>query len=191
MAPTFTNPDESYFWGRRSVRDSWIALWVMWMLWMFLFLAKQIFGSPRVYDARGDRVPAGTAAPDVGPYGNTAHHEAAVGTTTAPVAAPVNQHKGHFGRTANNMRERIRRTHNLVRDLTLMLLLALTVNAFGSGSAVFVNIMAWIFTALAFMWAGAIMMVESRILDMAFGVLEMLSILAILIAAYAMGWRVL
>jgi hypothetical protein len=40
------------------------------------------------------------------------------------------------------------------------------------------------------MWAGMLMLVESRIIDVAFGTIQMLLLLAMLIGAYCLGWTV-
>ncbi|KAF9210607.1 hypothetical protein BGZ59_009215, partial [Podila verticillata] len=77
--PESRNHDEaSSFLGRRSVRDTWIVLWVLWLLWAGLFMAKQTFGAARMVEAR------------------TAQRAAAVGQDTGPfstagvdTAAPV------------------------------------------------------------------------------------------------------
>ncbi|KAI1308447.1 hypothetical protein EDD11_004270 [Mortierella claussenii] len=198
--PTVGSPsyhdDADRFLGRRAVRDTWIALWVLWALWAMLFLLRQLLGHHRYNGLRGDRVVSSDAvAPDVGPYdaaavpGRTAA-TSAVGVEPVAVggARPVGTQKTFFGRSADNFRDRVDRTHNLVRDLTLMLLLAVTLNTLGRGSGVFVLIVAWIYVAFAYLWAGIIMMVENRILDFILGGLEMLLILAMLIAAYAVGW---
>ncbi|KAG0307121.1 hypothetical protein BGZ97_000504, partial [Linnemannia gamsii] len=85
----------------------------------------------------------------------------------------------------------IDRTYNLIRDLTLMLLVVVTLNTFGLGSGVTVLVLAWIYLAVALFWAGMMMLIESRVIDMILGSLQMLILLAILIAAYAIGWSVL
>ncbi|KAG0053900.1 hypothetical protein BGZ83_000213 [Gryganskiella cystojenkinii] len=96
--------------------------------------------------------------------------------------------QGFFGRAMENIRERIDRTHDLVRDLTLMLLLVVTINTFGHGSGVTVLILVWIYLAIAFFWAGMMMLIESRIIDAILGSIEMLLLLAMLVAAYSIGW---
>ncbi|KAG0017683.1 hypothetical protein BGZ82_000681 [Podila clonocystis] len=213
------------FLSRRSVRDTWIALSVLWILWAGLFnlffhasthlfsIAKQTFGGTRTVETRRAHAAVGQ---DTGPYStagadmatavpgevlvsengrgrdfteSSSHAEAetvAVGGTSATRA----RNKGFFGRAADNIRVRIDRTHNLLRDLTLMLLLVLTLNTFGLGSGVLVLVLAWIYLALALMWALLMMLVESRILDMVLGSLEMLILLAMLIATYSTGWEV-
>jgi hypothetical protein len=59
------------FLGRRSVRDTWIAVSVLWIIWAMLFVARQAFRSTRVFNApRGERA-AATSAPvsaEQGPY---------------------------------------------------------------------------------------------------------------------------
>ncbi|KAF9202899.1 hypothetical protein BGZ59_001916, partial [Podila verticillata] len=59
------------------------------------------------------------------------------------------------------------------------------------GSGIVVLVLVWIYLAIALMWALLIMLVESRILDMVLGSIEMLILLAMLIAAYSIGWTVL
>ncbi|KAG0323609.1 hypothetical protein BG000_002564 [Podila horticola] len=213
LEPESRPGEATSFLGRRSVRDTWIALWVLWLLWAGLFIAKQTFGETRRAEAR--RVQDARVGHDTGPYSTAAVD------TTAPVPGevlvsenergrelsespthaeaetaavggtrPARAHnKGLFVRAVDNMRERIDRTHKLVRDLTLMLLLVVTLNTFGLGSGVVVLVLAWIYLAIALMWALLMMLVESRILDMMLGSIEMLILLAMLIAAYSIGWE--
>ncbi|KAG0353738.1 hypothetical protein BG005_007033 [Podila minutissima] len=205
----------SSFLGRRSVRDTWIVLWVLWLFWAGLFIAKQTFGATHMVEARRAQRTAAVGQ-DTGPYSTAdvdtaapvpgevlvpenergrefaeppthAEAEAAAGAGTSPIRART---KGFFGRAADNIRERIDRTYTLVRDLTLMLLLVVTVNTFGLGSGTAVLVLSWIYLAIALMWALLMMLVESRILDMVLGSMEMLILLAMLIAAYSMGWEV-
>ncbi|KAK3819868.1 MAG: hypothetical protein J3Q66DRAFT_335696 [Benniella sp.] len=186
------------FLSRRSVRDTWIAIWVMWILWSLLFLAKQFF-KYRVIDTTRDRMVTTSAAvaPNadvyngVGPTGTSGIADpASDGTlpTTAPVTGRRHQ-KGLFNRATNDMRERVFRTHDLVRDLTLMLLLVVALNHFGLASGVFVLILTWIYLAIAWMWVGLMLLVESRVLDVLLGSVEMLLLLAMLIGAYVLGWK--
>ncbi|KAF9155960.1 hypothetical protein BG015_007867 [Linnemannia schmuckeri] len=201
------------FLGRRSVRDTWIAVSVLWIVWAILFLARQTFGPTRVYDApRSERVTS-SGAPVVseqGPYdvqngvagGARGGHDHTVvggganGTTTA---TGLGGHRGAVGgrktglvsRTVDSVRDRIDRTYKLIRDLTLMLLVVVTLNSFGLGSGVAVLILAWIYVAFALIWAGLMMVIESRVIDLIMGTLQMLLLLGILIAAYVVGWDVL
>ncbi|KAF9365495.1 hypothetical protein BGX34_009834 [Mortierella sp. NVP85] len=43
--------------------------------------------------------------------------------------------------------------------------------------------------AIAWMWVGLMLLVESRILDVMLGSLEMALLLAMLIGAYVLGWK--
>lgn len=189
------------FLGRRSVRDTWIAIWVLWLLWALLFLAKQAFGHPRVEVTRGDRVAAvSSSAPNGVVYdvpGATSTSAAEpVGTASTPppsTTAPIvttRRRGAFFHRATNSLRERIARTYDLVRDLTLMLVVVVTLNHFGLASGVYVLVMSWIYLAFVFMWAGMLMLVESRIIDVVFGTIQMLLLLAMLIGAYCLGWTV-
>ncbi|KAF9386765.1 hypothetical protein CPC16_007387 [Podila verticillata] len=241
--PESRNHDEaSSFLGRRSVRDTWIVLWVLWLLWAGLFMAKQTFGAARMVEARTAQR-AAAVGQDTGPFSTAGvdtaapvrgevlipetevrgreyaesptHAEAIVGTTGGDGGhVGARGDKGFFDRAFDNIRERIDRTHTLVRDLTLMLLLVVTLNTFGKGffvrhlffvacssgdanfhhrlgSGIVVLVLVWIYLAIALMWALLIMLVESRILDMVLGSIEMLILLAMLIAAYSIGWTVL
>ncbi|KAF8948021.1 hypothetical protein BGZ47_006884 [Haplosporangium gracile] len=198
------------FLGRRSVRDTWIAVSVLWIVWAMLFLARQTFGPTRVYDApRGERVTSSGApmVSDQGPYDvqngvagtRGAHDPTMVGgangtTTTAGLGhhgGVGGRNTGVFSRAVNSVRDRVDRTYKLIRDLTLMLLVVVTLNSFGLGSGVAVLILAWIYVGLALVWAGLIMLIESRVIDLIMGTLEMLLLLGILIAAYVVGWNVL
>jgi hypothetical protein len=72
-----------------------------------------------------------------------------------------------------------------------MLFLVVTLNTFGLGSGVAVLILAWIFVAIALFWAGLMMLIESRVIDLILGTLAMLLLLGIFIANYVIGWSVL
>ncbi|KAI8601728.1 hypothetical protein EDD21DRAFT_373775 [Dissophora ornata] len=183
------------FFHRQSVRDTWIALWVMWLLWAMLFVTKLALGPPRMVDS----VPserAVTASGAVAPAPGTYVATEPVGVepvNTAGVPTPAvapRQSKPRLARTGDNIRERMDRTHNLVRDLTLMLLLVVTLNTFGLGSGVTVLVLSWIYVGFAFLWAALMVTVDHRVIDVIFGVLETLLILAMLITAYAIGWSV-
>ncbi|KAF9106594.1 hypothetical protein BGX29_008996 [Mortierella sp. GBA35] len=208
------------FLGRRAVRDTWIAIWVLWLVWALLFLAKQTFGSTRVFDApRSERVitsntpvvtergPYETTPGGVSPFpdgggggGVVGQDQSMVGENTSELGtahrgggavAGGAGRGGFFQRAVDNGRDRIERTYNLVRDLTLMLLVVVTINTFGLGSGIAVLILTWIYLAITLFWAGLVMVIESRIIDVVLGSLQILILLAILIAAYAIGWVVL
>ncbi|GJJ76526.1 hypothetical protein EMPS_08885 [Entomortierella parvispora] len=108
--------------------------------------------------------------------------------TTTPAAPP---RQGSFDRAVENVRERVDRAYDLVRDLTLMLLLVVTVNTFGLGSGIAMLILVWVYLSVAVFWASLMMLIENRIIDMVLGSIEMLLLLAMLIAAYAIGWTVI
>ncbi|KAF9428255.1 hypothetical protein BGZ94_002963 [Podila epigama] len=189
------------FLGRRSVRDTWITLFVLWLLWAGLFLAKQLFRHKEL--RRAHHAPAAVTT-DAGPYSTAGattgqsdlpiSDSERMGTTIAPgQSGHIRAHndKGFLGRVGNNMRDRVDRTHDLIRDLTLMLLLVVTLNTFGRGSGIAVLVLSWIYLAVAILWAGVMILVESRILDLMMGALAMIILLAMLIAAYSMGWAVM
>ncbi|KAG0208881.1 hypothetical protein BGX28_000280 [Mortierella sp. GBA30] len=204
--------------GRRSVRDTWIAIWVLWLLWALLFFAKQTLGATRFTQmaAAPERpvavapVPSLAVGPENGPYtvdGATSLPGEETGAPTpasampgAPgTSTPVNvagSARGSrggslFSRAVDSVRDRVVKTHNLVRDLTLMLLLVVSVNTFGLGSGVVILVLSWIYVAVVFLWACLLMLVENRIIDMILGSLQMVLLLAMLIAAYSIGWTVL
>ncbi|CAO3564668.1 unnamed protein product [Mortierella alpina] len=208
--PAYDNsPHAATFFGRRSVRDTWIALWVLWLLWALLFLAKQTFGAVRFAQTNPPTGRVATGPPvttglDHGPYvvgvapiqggeqGPAATTNA--GGTSTSAHAPETARTaptGFFSRAMDNIRDRILRTHNLVRDLTLMLLLVVTLNTFGRGSGVVILVLSWIYLAVVFLWAILMLLIESRIIDMILGTFQMLLLLAMLIAAYSVGWSVL
>ncbi|KAG0379642.1 hypothetical protein BGX24_012357 [Mortierella sp. AD032] len=197
------------FLGRRSVRDTWIAIWVLWIVWAML-LHRRVFDPPR-----GERVVTSSTpvVADQGPY--DVHHNGSspiagdggardqdqtilnsdgVGSGAGDVSGAGATHRrgnGFFWRAADNVRDRVGRTYSLIRDLTLMLMVVVTVNTFGLGSGVAVLILTWIYLLIALFWAGMMMMIESRIIDVVLGTLQMLILLAILITAFVMGWAVL
>ncbi|OAQ32332.1 hypothetical protein K457DRAFT_889264 [Linnemannia elongata AG-77] len=200
------------FLGRRSVRNAWIAVSVLWVVWAMLFLARQTFGPTRVYNAPRSGGVGSSGVPvsaDQGPYdvqngvgptssGGVGTGGVGTGVTGSGVATTgVSGHHGtaarggFFTRAVDNVRDRIDRTYKLIRDLTLMLLLVVALNSFGLGSGTAVLILSWIFVAVALFWAGLIMLIESRIIDLLLGTLEMLLLLGIFICAYALGWSVL
>ncbi|KAF9141360.1 hypothetical protein BGX30_004949 [Mortierella sp. GBA39] len=191
------------FLGRRSVRDTWIAISILWIVWAMLFVARQTFGPTRVFNApRGERVvsPNAPVSAEQGPYdvqdGLTPMPGggAANGTATTGLGGHhgvAGRKGGFFSRAVDDVRDRIDRTYKLIRDLTLMLLFVVTLNTFGLGSGVTVLILTWIYVAIALFWAGLMMLIESRLIDLILGTLQMLLLLGILIAAYVIGWFVL
>ncbi|KAG0265400.1 hypothetical protein BG011_004785 [Mortierella polycephala] len=191
------------FFGRRAVRDTWIAVWAMWILWALLFVAKQAFSAARITEAhRTERVAVAepVAIPERGPFdvssdvtpipGDNLGAGSAMPTAAEQLGQPHSVISTHPD-DRSTKRDRILRIHDLIRDLTLMLLLVVTVNTFGHGSGVLVLILTWIYLATAFIWAGLMMLIESRILDMVMGTIKMMLLLAMLIAAYTIGWVVL
>ncbi|KAF9289601.1 hypothetical protein BGZ68_009019 [Mortierella alpina] len=170
--PTFPAYDNSphaiAFLGRRSVRDTWITLWVLWLIWALLFLTKQTFGAVRFSQTTPSTGRVATGLPvttglDRGPYvegagsipgdeqGPTVVTGAAETSTPVHAAGTARTAPGSFfSRAVDNMRDRILRTHNLVRDLTLMLLLVVTLNTFGLGSGIAVLVLSWIYVSVAF-----------------------------------------
>ncbi|KAF9117410.1 hypothetical protein BGW39_002214 [Mortierella sp. 14UC] len=69
-------------------------------------------------------------------------------------------------------------------------MVVVTLNTFGLGSGIAVLVLAWIFVAITLFWAGLMMLIESRIIDLIMGFIQMVILLAILIAAFAIGWDV-
>ncbi|KAF9935284.1 hypothetical protein FBU30_004859 [Linnemannia zychae] len=196
--PSSNNGPLSPFLGLHSVRSTWIALFVLWIFWALLFLTKQMFGSTQIFGAPNkDRAVATSGAPVVAEQGPYDVHDAAPVTNSAPraqepaVATTANRRSGFFRRSIASMRERVERTHDLIRDLTLMLFLVVAVNTLGQGSGRSVLILTWIYLAFALCWAALLMMVESRVLDLILGLIQMLILLAILIIAFAAGWAVM
>ncbi|KAF9905431.1 hypothetical protein EC991_001659 [Linnemannia zychae] len=203
------------FLGRRAVRDTWIAVAILWIVWAILFLARQTFGPTRVFDApRSERgmtsnVPVATEG---GPYdvqngvagGGTRDPGPTLGNGGVSGAGDVSgaggvahrpgggvaRNRGFLHRTVDSVRDRVDRTYKLVRDLTLMLMVVVTLNTLGLGSGVAVLVLTWIFLGITLIWAGLMMLIESRIIDLVLGFLQMLILLGIVIAAFAIGWDV-
>jgi len=232
------------FLTRRSVRDSWIALFLLWIIWAILFITKQAVGKlsfsrhppsqpsdplsnrdPGSLSEEGRKNYGGSYTASGGPVGTSGSNvpvtssttQVGLGATQAVSAAqqehdiqqenqreherrqqahPRNTgitgsgdgHRGLLSRGSTNMRERISRTHGLARDLTMMLLLALTLNSFGRGSGVVVLILSWIYVGTALMWLSCALLFRNGVVDAFFGTIQMLLILVILILAFSLGW---
>ncbi|KAK3808149.1 MAG: hypothetical protein JOS17DRAFT_766001 [Linnemannia elongata] len=203
------------FLGSSSVRNTWVAVSVLWIIWGILFLARQTFGPTRVFNTPRNERGVSSNAPVVaeqGPYdvqngsapisgagarGGVAQDQTAVGGVDSGTATATGHHdaagrnKGFFTRAVDNVRDRIDRTYKLIRDLTLMLFFVVTLNSFGLGSGNTVLILSWIYVAFALLWAGLMMVIESRVIDLILGTIEMLLLFAILIIAFVVGWSVL
>ncbi|KAF9978226.1 hypothetical protein BGZ73_003230 [Actinomortierella ambigua] len=148
----------------RSVRNAWIALWCLWMIWALLFLAKQVLG--------------GQAARRVG----TPHHNAAAAPTTEY------REKGFIGRGIDSLHARVTRASDLARDLTLFLLIGLTVNSIAHGAGVSVLTLAWIYFVVSVLWLAIVLVFDNFIIDVIMGTIQFGIILAILSIAYRYGW---
>ncbi|KAF9309271.1 hypothetical protein BG003_009949 [Podila horticola] len=159
------------FLGRRSVRDTWIALWVLWLLWAGLFIAKQTFGETRRAEAR--RVQDARVGHDTDPYSTAAVD------TTAPVPGEVLVPENERGRELSESP-----THAEAETAAVGGTRPARAHHKGLFGRAIDNML-----AIALMWALLMMLVESRILDMMLGSMEMLILLAMLIAAYSIGWE--
>lgn len=120
------------------VRTTWIAFMTLWVFWGLTWFVRNAFGG----DSSGGQR-------DIQSSGNATTVDPETGAATAnPVhknAAPLSAPAWSVG-----IFNRLNRAHDLLRDLTLMLLSVLTLNTFGRASLRGVMILAWIFVALAF-----------------------------------------
>ncbi|KAG0253087.1 hypothetical protein DFQ27_007660 [Actinomortierella ambigua] len=167
-----TTQDLINFLHSRSVRNGWIALWVLWMVWALLFIGKQVLG--------------GQAARRVGAprAGET------VVTTAGETTATTTEYreKGIIRRSVDSMHARVTRASDLARDLTVFLLIGLTVNSIAHGAGVSVLALAWIFFVLSVLWIGLVLVIDNFVIDAIMGTIQFGIILAILSIAYHYGW---
>ncbi|KAI8057662.1 hypothetical protein BDF22DRAFT_661861 [Syncephalis plumigaleata] len=82
------------------------------------------------------------------------------------------------------------RAEKLIRDLILLLLVPLVVNGFGRGSGVGVEILTWIFFALATIFAMVEFIAGNRLFRSGFNFLLIALSLVIFILAFAAGWHI-
>ncbi|KAG0286166.1 hypothetical protein BGZ98_005197, partial [Dissophora globulifera] len=144
-------------------------------------------GPPRLTDvSRTERLAPvqSVIAPEVEAYNTSAPSEPVEPVRTSQVVSEARAPKNFLRQFRDNIGERIEKAHNLVRDLTLMLLLVVALNTFGERSMPKP-------LALAFLWAGLVMVIDFRIIDIVLGSVEMLLLLAMLIVAYSVGWRLI
>ncbi|KAG0231937.1 hypothetical protein BGW42_008537 [Actinomortierella wolfii] len=194
MAPDFTtldigdalatSEDLRSFLNARSVRNGWIALWCLWMVWALLFLAKQVLGGQA---ARRVGVPHQSAATGTQPGVETGTYTTGQAPATTASTGEVRE-KGIIGRSVDSLHNRVSRASDLARDLTLFLLIGLTVNSIAHGSGVSVLVLAWIYFVFALIWLGIVLLFENFIIDVIMGVIQFGLILAILSIAYHYGW---
>ncbi|KAI7817227.1 hypothetical protein BC939DRAFT_481362 [Gamsiella multidivaricata] len=97
----------SHFLGSRTVRDTWIALWVMWLLWALLL---HLLGPPLAVEAEGaERVVTASSqvVPEDGPYDITRDGGGGLPGESVPVASPAlrpaPRPKNFFGRAVDNI----------------------------------------------------------------------------------------
>jgi len=154
------------------------------MVWAFLFLAKHVLSghSSRRVGAPHHATTAGGA--------QTAEGGSYVNNTTTDTAAtrPGNVREKGTHRGVDSFYDRVARAANLARDLTLFLLIGLTVNSIAHGAGMSVLILAWIFFALSMIWLGLVLVFEHFIVDVILGTILFGIILAILSIAYHYGW---
>ncbi|KAF9995058.1 hypothetical protein BGZ79_000155 [Entomortierella chlamydospora] len=142
-------------------------------------------------DTTGGTTSGGVTQSGAAPQPTTQAQPGGEGAVTeAPLSGGNNAAARPVARAPKNRRYRVKKAHNLARDLTLMLLLVVTLNTFGLGSGVAVLVLTWIFTGFAIIWIASAIVFEHFILDLVFGFIEMALLLAILITAFVMGWAV-
>ncbi|CAJ0833546.1 13935_t:CDS:2 [Entrophospora sp. SA101] len=158
------------FVSANSVRSTWIAFWVLWIVWALLLLVDWITKRPTHTDVHKDT------------------------TTTADGDTTTNINRGDHNRQGRGgflgrLNKGPRRASRIARDLLLGLLAALVMNTLGRGSGLAVEILAWIFVCFAIIWVGIELIVDNVILRVIFGPVQLAILLTIFILSYALGWR--
>ncbi|KAL1933925.1 hypothetical protein VTP01DRAFT_8015 [Rhizomucor pusillus] len=145
------------------VRVTWVAFTVLWLLWAISWTLRHMFGGDAAATNYVDNTNAtsttATAAAANAPAAGTTDPEtgaAAPGATTT--TTNPNNPGGKLGFLGSppawgqNVYNRMNRSHDILRDLVLMLLSVLVINTFARGSTRGVMIVAWIFLAFAIVW---------------------------------------
>ncbi|GBC08399.1 hypothetical protein RclHR1_08090003 [Rhizophagus clarus] len=148
------------FVSKRSVRNTWIAFWILWIIWSLISLLDY---------ATRDRN----------------HNRGADGVESGDRNNPRNKGFARFGNGGNGAE----RAASLARDLLLGLLSALVLNTFARGSGVAVEILTWFYLGIAIIMLLVEIFVDSKIVQVFFGIVEFGLLLTIISLSYRFGWR--
>ncbi|CAG8616860.1 2771_t:CDS:2 [Paraglomus brasilianum] len=157
----YSNESFDVFTRSRSVRNTFAALFCLWVIWSLLWLLRLCFSR----SAKS---------------GETDRESADRGTTDR---AGATNSGGRF------QGKNIKRAHEYATHLLLGLLSALVVNSLGRGSGVSVEVIAWVYFGLALIWLAAELM-GVRIARLILGPIEAILLLVIFIIAWSWGWPV-
>ncbi|ORY08163.1 hypothetical protein K493DRAFT_309956 [Basidiobolus meristosporus CBS 931.73] len=176
-------------WGKdpKYVRDSFIALWTLWIVWGLLQLAKYLFAwndrhlmeTPATGPAMRERV---NSTESTHPAVESQTAPPATATTAATTAAPANT------TTLTRLGASVARAETLARNLFITFLWVLVASTLGYGITRGSMIVAWLYFAFAIVWIGVEFAVSHPISRAGFGVVEFAFALAIMGIAFKFGW---
>ncbi|ORY08148.1 hypothetical protein K493DRAFT_201284 [Basidiobolus meristosporus CBS 931.73] len=170
-------------WGKdpKYVRDSFIALWVLWIVWSLLQICRHVVHwNDRHFTETSATGPA--MRERVGSTESThptVESQAAAPATTTTVAATPG---------LSPFSARVARAETLARNLFITFLWVLVASALGYGITRGAMIVAWLYLAFAIVWIGVEFGVSHPISRAGFGVVEFAFALAIMSIAFHFGW---
>lgn len=163
------------------VRSSWIAFFTLWVLWGLAYFLRHAFGNDHVNQTATTTKPGTAAVP------TQQDPETAIGGGVEGDATTTNKPKWKGFHTS--LTDRLRRTHEVLFENTLLLLSVLTLNTFGSGSTRAVMILAWIFFAFTVVNAFTEIGVSHHFIRLIFNIVFYGVTLAIGGLAFSQGWN--
>ncbi|KAK9703745.1 hypothetical protein K7432_010577 [Basidiobolus ranarum] len=170
--------DNYNLWSKddKYVRDSFIALWTLWIVWALLQLAKYFF-------AWNDRNLTTTTGPVMRErVGSTeSAHPAVESQTPASTTTTVAPTLSTFG-------GKVARAETLARNLFLTLLWVLVASTLGYGITRGSMIVAWLYFAFALIWIGVEFAISHPVSRVGFGVVQFALAIAIMSIAFRYGW---
>ncbi|KAG2195501.1 hypothetical protein INT47_012045 [Mucor saturninus] len=135
-SPTTSQQGLNLFVRDSYVRSSWIAFFSLWVLWGLSYFLRHAVNPDK------DNYPLHQQQQQQNHPGDT---EAVVGGTNVAGNRKLRKH--------DTMTDRLRRSHDVLFENTLMLLSVLTLNTFGDGATRSVMVLSWIFFAFSLIHA--------------------------------------
>ncbi|KAG2192406.1 hypothetical protein INT46_007885 [Mucor plumbeus] len=166
------------------VRSSWIAFFTLWVLWGLVYFLRHAFGNDYANHTT-TTTKTGTAAAPAVQDPETTVGGGVPGDATATTATKQPRWRG----ADTSLRDRLRRTHEVLLENTLLLLSVLTLNTFGSGSTRAVMILAWIFFAFTVINAFTEVGIHHHFIRLVFNIVFYGVTLAIGGLAFSQGWH--
>ncbi|KAI7868637.1 hypothetical protein BDF14DRAFT_1966557 [Spinellus fusiger] len=150
------------FVNQRYVKSTWIAFFVLWILWGLVYFLRNVVGDNLVHDNRPE-------------------------TSSNNVTEPVTT-KNTSWNARSGYHSRLQNAHRVLFENTLLLLSVLVLNTFGTGSNRAVMILTWIYLALTIIFAFSELGVDSRFFRLAYNAIIFAIALAIGGLAFSHGW---